>query len=72
MYIKYAWTIGLSVSHDIHSKIKVIYFEQGLVHDGGFVAEGFCLYPDRYKLVCDMFEGQFPNCWPNPSAVVVS
>jgi len=51
MYIKYIvnyWSVCLY--HDIHSKATVIYFEQGLVERGGFVAGeggrmGDCMYP---------------------------
>jgi len=39
MYIKYIlnyWSVCLY--HDIHSKKKVIYFEQGLIVRGGFLS----------------------------------
>ena len=48
MYIKYIvnyWSVCLY--HDIHSKTKVIYFEQGLVARGGF-----CLYPYNSATFC--------------------
>jgi len=47
MYIKYivnCWSVCFY--HDIHSKTKLIYFEQGFVARGGFVVCGFCVYPD--------------------------
>jgi len=49
MYVKYIvnyWSVCLY--HDIHSKTKVIYFEQGLVARGGFCRRGgFVCTPSR-------------------------
>ena len=46
MYIKYIVNCcSVFLYHDIHFKVKAIYFEQGIVAPRGSVAGGFCLYP---------------------------
>jgi len=50
MYIKYIVNYSsVCLYHDIHSKTKVIYFEQGLAAPGGFCRMGFCLYPVKWE-----------------------
>ena len=61
MYIKYIvnyWSVCLY--HDIHSKTKVIYFEQGLVARGGLCRRGVLSVPQNARWHFLTF---FQNSW---------